>query len=58
MECSLSTEPQLNQPQDDAFSWGRFAAEEHDTAATLAAKLGGWHTAIRSLGKQVLGRGK
>ena len=58
MQCSLSTEPQLIQPGEDPFSWGRFAAEEHDTAATLAAKLGGWHTALRSVGKRVMGRRK
>lgn len=58
MQCSLTTEPQLIQFGEDPFSWGRFAAEEHDTAATLAAKLGGWHTTLRTLGKQLLRKHK
>jgi peptidoglycan/xylan/chitin deacetylase (PgdA/CDA1 family) len=56
MLCALSTEGQLVRPQDDPFDWGRFAAEDHDTAATLAAKLTGWHTAVRTLGMILLGR--
>jgi len=57
VRCSLTTEPHLVRPGDDAFDWGRFAAEEHDTATTLAAKLGGWHTLVRWLGRKMLGRG-
>jgi peptidoglycan/xylan/chitin deacetylase (PgdA/CDA1 family) len=56
MRCSLTTEPQLVRPGDDPYDWGRFAAEEHDTAATLAAKLSGWHTLLRSLARKVLRR--
>jgi peptidoglycan/xylan/chitin deacetylase (PgdA/CDA1 family) len=56
MLCALTTEAQLVRPQDDPFDWGRFAAEDHDTSATLAAKLTGWHTAVRSLGLTLLGR--
>lgn len=56
--CSLTTEGQLVRPGDDPFDWGRFAAEQHDTAATLAAKLGGWHTAVRTLGKSLIGRSR
>jgi hypothetical protein len=51
MACSLTTEPHLVRPGDDPFDWGRFAAEDHDTAETLAAKLGGWHTLLRNMGR-------
>jgi peptidoglycan/xylan/chitin deacetylase (PgdA/CDA1 family) len=56
MACSLTTEPHLVRPGDDPFDWGRFAAEDHDTAETLAAKLGGWHTLLRNMGRMALGR--
>ncbi len=58
MLCALTTEAQLVRPGDSPFDWGRFAAEEHDTAATLAAKLNGWHEAVRSLGHTILRRKK
>jgi peptidoglycan/xylan/chitin deacetylase (PgdA/CDA1 family) len=54
--CALSTEPRLVRPDDSPFDWGRFAAEDHDTGATLAAKLNGWHEAVRSLGHTILRR--
>ena len=56
MLCALTTEPQLVRPGDSPFDWGRFAAEEHDTAASLAAKLSGWYEAVRSLGHLILCR--
>jgi peptidoglycan/xylan/chitin deacetylase (PgdA/CDA1 family) len=56
VQSSLTTEARLVRPGDDPFDWGRFAAEEHDTAATLAAKLGGWHTLLRSFARKVLRR--
>ena len=55
LPCALTTEPQLVRPGDDPLDWGRFAAEEHDTADTLAAKLGGWHSLLRSLGYKLRG---
>ena len=55
-ECALSTEAVLVRPGSDPFDWGRFAAEEHDTTGTLAAKLSGWHTTLRSLGRNILRR--
>ena len=51
--CSLSTEPELVRRDQDPFSWGRFSAEQHDTAATLAAKLGGWTCALRGIKKAI-----
>jgi peptidoglycan/xylan/chitin deacetylase (PgdA/CDA1 family) len=49
LRCALSTEPELVHRNQDPFSWGRFPAEQHDTAATLAAKLGGWSSILRSM---------
>ncbi len=39
--CSLSADGALVDPAADPFSWGRFAAYDWDTSATLAAKLEG-----------------
>jgi hypothetical protein len=52
-QCALSTEPELVRRNQDPFSWGRFAAEQHDTAATLAAKLGGWTCALRGMKRAI-----
>lgn len=45
--CGLTTEARIVRPDDSPFDWGRFAAEDHDTARTLAARLGGWQEAVR-----------
>jgi len=45
--CCLTTEATIVRPGDSPFDWGRFAAEEYDTARTLAARLGGWQEALR-----------
>jgi len=34
---------------DDQYQWGRFTADQRDTAATLAAKLCGWYEPIATL---------
>ncbi len=47
--CCLTTEGTIVRAGDSPFDWGRFAAEEHDTARTLAARLGGWQEALRGL---------
>jgi peptidoglycan/xylan/chitin deacetylase (PgdA/CDA1 family) len=47
--CCLTTEGTIVRLGDSPFDWGRFAAEEHDTARTLAARLGGWQEALRGL---------
>jgi peptidoglycan/xylan/chitin deacetylase (PgdA/CDA1 family) len=49
LACSLSTEPELIRLNQDPFTWSRFAAQQDDTAATLAAKLGGWTSALRGI---------
>jgi peptidoglycan/xylan/chitin deacetylase (PgdA/CDA1 family) len=55
-QCALSTEPELIRRNQDPFSWGRFPAEQHDTAATLAAKVGGWTCALRGMKRAVQSR--
>ncbi|ADB18496.1 polysaccharide deacetylase [Pirellula staleyi DSM 6068] len=56
LSCALTTESELVFPTSDPFDWGRFTAEEHDTPSMLASKLSGWYTAIRKLGRTLLGR--
>ena len=53
---ALSTEPELVSRNQDPFTWGRFPAEQHDTAATLAAKLGGWTCALRGIKQAIQNR--
>jgi len=43
---ALTTVPGLRDLATDPLGWGRFSVEGHDTAATLAGKLGGWYTPI------------
>jgi hypothetical protein len=45
---ALTTESELVKAGDDPFNWGRFAVLETDTAAALAAKLGGWYGLARN----------
>lgn len=47
--CALTTDGELVGPNADPYNWGRFTAEEDDTARTLAAKLDGWSTFARDL---------
>jgi peptidoglycan/xylan/chitin deacetylase (PgdA/CDA1 family) len=47
--CSMTTQGTVVRPADSRWDWGRFAAEEHDTARTLAARLGGWQERLRRL---------
>lgn len=56
VRCSLTTEAELVTVQNDPFGWGRLVAEDIDTSATLAAKLGGWLTAARKLKHLLIGR--
>jgi hypothetical protein len=43
-------------PRDDHFDWGRLMPKDFDTDASLAAKLGGWHSLLRRIGRRVLAR--
>jgi peptidoglycan/xylan/chitin deacetylase (PgdA/CDA1 family) len=54
VRCCLNAEAAVVSLQDNPFSWGRITATEYDTAATLAGKLGGWHSALRGLGRKAL----
>ena len=56
--CALTTEPKLVHSHDDPFDWGRFEACAHDSAADLAAKLGGWYGTLKAVGKAALGRNR
>lgn len=42
--CSLTADSSLVRPGDSPFQWGRFGVQSYDTAGSLAAKLGGWHS--------------
>lgn len=53
--CSLTTERECVLPESDPFDWGRFTAEESDTAATLGVKLTGWFERIRNTWRRVRG---
>src|SRR5205814_9649184 len=55
VSCALSTEAEIVRHGDSPFSWGRIAAEEHDSARTLAARLGGWQAVIRRCGRPIEG---
>jgi peptidoglycan/xylan/chitin deacetylase (PgdA/CDA1 family) len=44
--AAVTTRAERIRPQADQFTWGRFTADQRDTAATLAAKLGGWYESI------------
>ena len=56
VRCSLTTEAELITAKTDPFDWGRLVAEDIDTSATLAAKLGGWITAAKKLKHALFGR--
>ena len=45
--CGLTCEREPVTPESDPFHWGRFAVEQRDTAATLAAQLSGWYSVLR-----------
>jgi peptidoglycan/xylan/chitin deacetylase (PgdA/CDA1 family) len=51
--CGLTTKARLVRPGDSPYDWGRFAAEECDTAASLAAKLSGWYEVVRSFSQLI-----
>ena len=56
VSCCLTTEESLIHPGDEESDYGRFAAEEHDSARTLAARLGGWTVELRQRLKVRRGR--
>lgn len=56
MLCALSTEPELVHQVDDPFEWGRFNAEPYYAASNLIARLNGWTSAVRNMGRLMFGR--
>ena len=54
--CCLTTEEEVVCTEESPFGWGRFIAEQHDTAETLAVKLDGWRDAARDQWRRVRGR--
>lgn len=46
---AVTTRAERIRPNADQFTWGRFTADQRDTAATLAAKLAGWYESIASM---------
>lgn len=47
--AAVTTRAERIRPHADAYTWGRFTADQRDTAATLAAKLSGWYEPIAAL---------
>ena len=54
--CCLTTEEETVNPQDSPFGWGRFIAEQHDSADTLAVKLDGWRDTVRDRYRRLRGK--
>lgn len=54
--CCLTTEEEVISPDSSGFGWGRFIAEQHDTAATLGVKLDGWRDAARDCWRRLRGK--
>ena len=52
VSCSLTAEATIIRAGESPFDWGRIPVEEHDTARTLAARLGGWQEAVRGFGSR------
>lgn len=50
--CSLTTESVPAELTSSPFGWGRFTATQEDTPQTLAAKLDGWYSLLRSQWQQ------
>jgi peptidoglycan/xylan/chitin deacetylase (PgdA/CDA1 family) len=55
--CALSTRSERVVAGSEPFPWGRFAADDSDTAATLAAKLSGWYTPVAGAIRVLMRRG-
>ncbi|HZZ30151.1 MAG TPA: polysaccharide deacetylase family protein [Pirellulales bacterium] len=48
VRCVVTTNSEVIRPIDDPLNWGRFAALDTDSAASLAAKLDGRYSVARS----------
>lgn len=56
MTCCLTTEEELIAANSTPFGWGRFIAEQHDTADTIGVKLDGWRDFARNIWRRARGR--
>ena len=56
LPCALTTADVLVDPRQAPYGWGRFHVETWDTAATLAAKLGGWYSWAPRFRQSLAGR--
>lgn len=54
--CCLTTEEELVDVAASPFGWGRFIAEQHDTADSLAVKIDGWRDIIRNVWRVLRGK--
>ena len=52
--AGLTTESRLIRPGDDPFWWGRFGAEDGESAAMLLGKLTGWFETFRGAWRGLL----
>lgn len=55
-QCCLTTEEEVIDIGSSPFGWGRFIAEQHDTANSLGVKLDGWRDSARDLWRKIRGR--
>jgi peptidoglycan/xylan/chitin deacetylase (PgdA/CDA1 family) len=46
VQCALTTIKRPVEPADDVFRWGRFPAENDDSANLLSAKMSGWYSLL------------
>lgn len=54
--CCLTTEEEVVDVNGSPFGWGRFIAEQRDTASSLGVKLDGWRDLIRDVWRKVRGK--
>lgn len=55
LTCGLTTGSHTNSQQSSPFGWGRFHVFEHDTPASLAAKLDGYYEWLPALKNRLTG---
>ena len=53
LRAALTVDGDLIRDGDDPLHWARFGADEFDSGATLAAKMGGWYVAARKLWRRM-----
>lgn len=56
LSCCLTTEEEVVDGNRSPFGWGRFIAEQNDSAGTLSVKLDGWRDRMRNIWRRLRGR--